>query len=117
MAKTKAEIAEKGLQKLGVLESGETVDSADQTIVEDVYDSTYKILAAQDLVSWGSGDDIPTEAVNPIVFIVAENCLTEFIIPQDKQMLVIRGAEKAMGQLKMLEFVDYVPDEEGHYYF
>ena len=117
MAKTKAEIAEKVLQKLGVLESGEAVDSDDQTIVEDKYDSWYAVLAADDKVSWGSGDDIPNAAAASVVSIIANDCLTEFAIPQDKQMIIARDANIAMDNLKKLEYVDYVPCETEHYYF
>ena len=117
MAKTKAQIAEKVLQKLGILESGETVDSDDQDIVTDKYDSIYGVLAADDKVSWGSGDDIPTEAVTSIVSIVANDCLSEFIVSQDKQMIVERDYNRAMANLRKLDYVDYVPEETEPHYF
>ena len=117
MAKTKAQVAEKVLQKLGVLESGETVDTDDQAIVTDKYDSWYQVLAADDKVTWGSGDDIPTEAVASVVSIIANDCLTEFIIPQDKQILIARDSQTGMDNLKKLDYVDYVPEEQEHHYY
>ena len=109
---TTAQIAEKVLQKLNVVESGETVDSADQTIVTDKYASIYEVLAANDLVSWGSGDDIPTEAVTAVVSIVAEDCITEFSVRGDTAMKVMRDAEKGMMNLRALEHPVYVSDDE-----
>jgi hypothetical protein len=113
---TTAQLAEKVLQKLNVVESGETVDSADQTIVTDKYASIYELLAAEDLVSWGSGDDIPTEAVTSIVSIVAEDCITEFSVRGEAAMKVMADAQKGRDNLKKLEHVDYVPDEDPHYF-
>ncbi|MEN8171422.1 MAG: hypothetical protein ABFS03_00930 [Chloroflexota bacterium] len=117
MSKTKTQVATKVLEKLGVLESGATADSADLTIIEDKYDSWYGVLAAEDKVSWGSGDNIPNEAVASVVSIIANDCLTEFIIPQDKQVIIDRDATKGNDNLKKLEYVDYVPEEiDNHYY-
>ena len=114
---TKNELAIKVLQKLGVAEAGETPSTDDTGIVEDKYDSRYKVLAAKDLVSWGSGDDIPTEAVEPVTSIVANDCLSEFIIPQDKQGIIARDANQGLIDLLTLEYVDYVPEEPENYYF
>ena len=114
---TKAILAKKILEKLGVLESGADLDADDQTLVEDKYDSWYQVLAADDKVSWGSGDDIPTEAVASVVSIIANDCLTEFIIPQDKQMIIARDAQIGNDNLKKLEYIDYVPDEPEHHYY
>lgn len=114
---TKAELAQKVGEKLGVVESGETIDSNDSTIIQEKYDSLYYVMKADDLVSWGSGDDIPTAAVTSVVSIVANDCFSEFIIPQDKQMAISRDAIDAKGNLRMLENIDYVPEElEPHYY-
>lgn len=114
---TIAEVAEKVLQKLGVLESGATADSDDTAITTAKYNSVYGILAAQDLVSWGSADDIPTASVEPVVSIVADACLSEFIIPQDKQMIISRDSQRAYDQLRMIEHQDYIPEEEQAYYY
>lgn len=110
---TKAEIATKVAQALKVLETGATIDSDDSTIIQAKYDSRYKVLAAIDLVSWGSGDDIPTEAETPIVYLVAQDCLTEFHVPMDTVQLILAGASRAIMDLKNIEYVDYVPDEDG----
>ena len=80
---TKAQIAERVLQKLMVLEHGETMDSGDQAIVEAAYDSSFAILDSLNLVSWGSGDDIPTEAELPIIGYVADKIKGAFQIPLD----------------------------------
>lgn len=117
MSKTKSEVAQKVLEKLYVVESGVSGDSADITIVEDKYDSWYYVMSAKNQVSWGSGDSIPTEAVDSVVSIVANACLTEFAVPPNVQQIVMRDAMIGEDNLKILEHQEYVPDEpDNHCY-
>lgn len=75
---TKAELRNKVLQKLGIIGAGETPSSDDQTLVEEAYDSAYVYLRSLHLVSWGSSDDIPTYAVNPVRNYVASQVANEY---------------------------------------
>ena len=108
---TKAEIATLVAQKLKVLETGATIDSDDSTLIQGKYDSRYQILAAQDLVSWGSGDDIPTGAEFAVTALVARDCLSEFHVDDKTMQAVIFDADRAIDDLMMLEHLDYVPEE------
>lgn len=75
---TKAELRNKVLQKLGVIGAGDTPETSDQTLVEEAYDSAYAYLRSLHIVSWGSGGDIPTWAVNPIKNYVASQVANEY---------------------------------------
>ena len=114
---TKSEIATKVLQKLTVLEADETKDTDDDTLVQGIYDSVYHILAAEDLVSWGSGDDVPSNAVLPVVGLVARECIEEFTVPAQVAQGLILNEQRYKGMLSMLEHDDYVPEEDEAEYF
>ena len=64
---TKAEIAKKVLRKLKVLSFGQTPPVEDSDIVEAVYDELHADLTEDNIITWGSTDDIPDEAVRAIV--------------------------------------------------
>ena len=113
---TKNEIAVKVLQKLYQLEAGGTALTADTDLIEDVYDSVYAALKAEDLVSWGSGDDIPTAAVIPIVGLVALECKEEFNAPAVTVQSLMANEERYKDKLKALEYNYYVPDTKFEYY-
>lgn len=115
---TKSELATKILQKLTVLEADQTEADApnDSTLVQAKYDSVYEALAAEDLVNWGSGDNIPTAAVIPVVGLVARECIEEFTVPMVIAQMLILDEDRYKNMLKRLEYNYYVPDSEAEYY-
>ena len=113
---TKNEIATKVLQKLGVIHADSTADNDDLSLITGKYDSFYANLKAQDLVSWGSGDDIPETHVIPIVGLLSRECLEDFTAsPMIAQMLIM-DEERYMNQLKTLEYQYYVPTNEAEFF-
>ena len=114
---TKSQIAERVLQKLMVLEHGETMDTGDQTIVETAYDSSFAILDSLNLVSWGSGDSIPVEAELPIIDYVADKIKSAFQIPLDVRQLLPFESQQAETTLAFLVTPDYIPDATESDYF
>lgn len=108
---TKAQIASRVLQKLMVLEHGETMDSGDQTIVEAAYDAAYGLLSASRLTTWGSADNIPVAAELPIINYVAEQVKGAFVVPQVLIQTLPFEAEKALSDLAILIAPDYVSDD------
>ena len=70
MAKTKAEIRDRALQKLGKLAAGQTAKGLDKDTVDDAYDQVYARLERRGLVSWAA-DSVPDEFVEDIVAVIA----------------------------------------------
>jgi len=107
---TKAEIAVRVLQRLMVLENGESIDPADQLIIEQAYDSAYGLLEHDNLVTWGSTDDIPVSAELPIIDYVANRAMGSFTVRQDISIKMPQEALQAVRDLFSLTQGDYVPD-------
>lgn len=76
---TQAEIRTKALQKLKVFSPGVPIPVSDSTIVDEAYDNLYSSLLEEEAVWWGSGDDVPTEAVLPIVSILTAEIADDFL--------------------------------------
>lgn len=71
MAKTKAELRNRALTKLGKLHLGETPEAALASDMEDVYDQVYARLELKGMVTWSSTDSVPDEFVEDITSIMA----------------------------------------------
>ncbi len=122
---TKAQIRNKVLRKLKVLHANQSAPPDDATIVEDIYDEVYAYLSERNAVTWGSSDDIPAEAVQFVVRIVAYESADEYLSLMDEsryQRLKFEayGSDDmsgAFGELVRLSAVDYVPlESEADYY-
>ena len=94
---TKQDIRNQVLRRLKVLPAGQTADSEDASIVETAYDNLHALLTEREVINWGASDDIPSEAVLPIVSLVADAVADEFLTKNDEQRR-IRLRLEAYGQ-------------------
>ena len=75
---TKAEIRNRALRKLGVLEAGGTPTADEITDVEEAYDALYGYLESKDAVTWDSDESVPVEAETPMVRLLMAEIADEF---------------------------------------
>lgn len=76
---TKAQVRNKALKKIKALEEGETPTNEVIADVEAVYDEIYAYLATDNAVTWDGDEDIPAEAVRPMVSILAAEIADQFL--------------------------------------
>lgn len=76
---TKAQVRNKALKKLKALEEGEAPTNEVIADVEAAYDELYAFLATKNAVTWDSDEDIPDEAVRPIVSILSAEMADDFL--------------------------------------
>lgn len=105
---TKARLAIKVLIKLMVIGAQDTAHTADKDLVEETYDEVWEELSELELVTWGSDDDIPTEAIKSMVYLVAAELVSDFVVPPEVLVNIQNGAMRAERTLKRLVAVDYV---------
>jgi hypothetical protein len=70
---TRQQLADRVLQKHGLLDVDENASPNQLKLINEVYEEQYQVLFNDSLVSWGLSDDIPTEVVTPVVQIVCTN--------------------------------------------
>lgn len=71
MARTIAEVRDRALVILGKLARGQTAEGGLKDDIERAYNQIYSSLETQNLVSWGSTDDIPDEFVEDVALLTA----------------------------------------------
>lgn len=96
MAVTKTLLANKVLEKLGRIAAGESVDSDDQAVCDDAYESVYEEMRSRHLVDWGSAESIPTWAMLHVRNIVANRVANDFGLARNEQEEA--SAFRAMGK-------------------
>lgn len=97
MAKTKQEIGERALRKLGKLALGQTAEAKLQDSVEDAYDQVYARLKRRNLVEWDSADSVPDEFVEDMVALVAFERSEG--IPQERYVRIALDAQRAQANI------------------
>ena len=90
MARTIAEVRDRALFILGKLATGQTAKGELADDMERAYDQIYDSLETQNLVSWGSTDDIPNEFVEDVALLMAFE-RSESIPTERFQRIAVRG--------------------------
>lgn len=114
---TKAELRNKVLQRLGVIDPEETPSSADANTVEEAYLELYDELRKSGHVSWASGGSIPSEAVRPLVNVIAYELLPEFLVPGEQAMKIQSAYQSAIRRLRAVMSEPYTSDSKFSEYF
>lgn len=94
MAKTKAEIRNRALVKLGKLTLGQTPSGEMSSDMEDVYDQVYARLESKGMVTWSSTDSIPDEFVEHVASIMAIERAEG--IPESRYVRLANDASRAL---------------------
>lgn len=92
MAKTRAQIRDRVLRKLGKLSIGQTAEAEIADDIEDAYDQVYASLEADGLVTWLSSS-VPDEFVEDVVNLVAMERSES--IPNDRYQRIALAATSA----------------------
>lgn len=82
-------------QKLGIVAATQAMSAEDRSLIESAYESAHHQLDLYGLVSWSFEDDIPIEAGNPLVSVIAAQVVDEFGLEEPRRSLLI--AEGGIG--------------------
>ena len=99
MAYTKADLRNQVLEKLGILEAGETASAEDTVLVETRYDQVYDLLFNAEVASWTDHTDIPEHAMLPMTYLVAAECIDEYDIQEPRLSRILAIASRAENAL------------------
>ena len=81
---TKAQLRNKALKKLQVLEEGESPTNEVISDVEAAYDELHRYLLNRGAIFWDSDESIPDECVRPMVAILAAEMADDFGIQEPR---------------------------------
>lgn len=108
------------LEKLGVTAAGESAAAEDTQFIASKYVSAWNLMKIMGIVSWAVVEDVPDEAAQPVIDILAFLSAEEF---GDEPARYATGAlgtvppQLAERQLRLLHSRRYVPSTQRTVYF
>ena len=112
---TEANLRIQVLRELGVLDYGQTAagSSSEVNILITKYAQFHALYSEKNAVYWGASDEIPDEAADSVVYILADECKDIFskshpLSPQ-RRLEIMARRERAEKDLRLLNNVDYQP--------
>lgn len=75
---TLSQLYRKALEKLQVVAAGEDAEPDDVQLIASKYDSVYAMLQGLKLVSWARSGELPNEAAEPLIMMLAFASADEF---------------------------------------
>lgn len=116
MSKTRSEIAQDVLERLGILGAGQSPSSEDQNRVEDIVQAEYEKLRRRGRAPYEISA-VPSWADNDLADYIAPRCATLFrIAPNQLQSLLLmrKEAERSMNR-ETAQQPQHVPMEVKNY--
>lgn len=112
MALTKTQIVERAAYELGILRLNQSLQSQDQTRLEQAYDEVYADLKEDGVATWASTASVPTDVVPHIVAMVAFNAVDTYGVSNDRYQRIAGKASVAKKKIDSLQVPAYVSQEE-----
>jgi hypothetical protein len=84
VSKTRIELYQGALKRLGKLVAGEPLDPVSAQAVDDLIDPMIANLNARGVIYIGDADDIPDEAFNPLRLRLAWEAAGDFSVPYEQ---------------------------------
>lgn len=109
MALSKAEIRNRALEELGVIQVGTSPQDQDKVRVEEYYDQVYDILKDDGLNIWASTANCPDKLCPHMIALVAERGLNTYSTSNERYLRITNMANVARREIpKMVQ-----PEYEG----
>jgi len=114
---TAAEIRDKAGFKLGVKTLGQALENSVSSDLDEAYNEVYDRLRAEDLVNWDISADIPTDVVDPVVYLVAFSRAVEYGVSGERYQRIAIAASQSETRIRRSLQDDYFEDEsEAKFY-
>lgn len=107
MAKTIAEVRNRALYLLGMLQVGQSPQDADATRVEEAYGEVYADLKDCGLATWTSTGSVPDALVPHVAALVAYECADDYGVSTARLQRVMARSDKAKMKIAELTQPDY----------
>ncbi len=99
---TSAEVRNRAAKKLGLLGTGQTLQSNISADLDDAVTEVYAELQALGLATWASGGTVPNELAHSVVSLVAGARVDDYAVPNDKYQRVKSDALQAENRIRSL---------------
>ncbi len=79
-----ANVVNRAANDLGLLRLGQSLQSQDQTRIEEAYNEVYAQLKEEGLANWASTDNVPNEILPYVACLMADNCLSTYAVSDSR---------------------------------
>jgi hypothetical protein len=101
---------------LGILGEGETLESYETADMDAAYVEAYARLSAKGVAWWDEDDEIPDEAINHVVAMMAMSRADDYSISNDRYQRVGARNAAAIPELRILKTSDQYTVPKVRYY-
>lgn len=110
---TQAEIRDRAANDLGILRLGQSLSAENATRIEEGYAEVYAMLVDQGLAVWAIANEVPDAIVQPVVSLVAENCLNTYGVSDVRYQRIKLEASQAEKKIRIfVENDEVLPQSE-----
>lgn len=113
MAKTRAQLVNRALQKLKVVRAGTAASAEVSQLVDGVVDGVMSSLATRQIFSWGDEDQLPDEAFEHLADCVAHASAGDFSKTYGDD-IALRGYEAKLRELDLYA-LSYQPQQTEYF--
>ena len=113
---TAAEIRNKAVKKLGVLATGQTLESEIAADLDEAYSEVYAALSAKNLTTWAEDEEVPPEYIGPVVALVAFARVDEYGVPNDRYQRIAGDVSRATAEIRELQESNVYKTPTAMYY-
>lgn len=107
---TKAEVRDRAATDLGILRLGQALQSQDVTRIENAYAEVHAMLVDEGLAVWAYASEVPDAIVQPVVSLIADNCLNTYGVSEIRYQRIKLEASGAMAKIRKFVEPDNVTD-------
>jgi len=110
---TQAEIRDRAANDLGILRLGQSLSAENATRITEAYTEVHAMLADLGLAVWAIANEVPDAIVQPVVSLVAENCLNTYGVSDTRYQRIKLEASQAEKKIRIfVENDEVLPQSE-----
>lgn len=107
---TQSEVRDRAAVDLGILRLGQSLQSQDATRITEGYAEVYAMLVDEGLAVWAMSSEVPDAIVQPVVSLVADNCLNSYGVSEIRYQRIKLEAANAITKIRKFVEPDNVTD-------
>jgi hypothetical protein len=113
LSATRLETVDRAANDLGVLRLGQSLQSADQTRINQAYDEVYAQLKEEGLATWTSTAAVPNEIVPHMAALICRQCTETYSLSNDRYQRLAVKWDRAMPEIRKLTAPAYESFQEA----
>lgn len=104
---TVAQVLDGTLRLLGVLELGKTINSTDETRMQEAYDTVFADLKNGGIATWAALGPVPDDMRPHLQSLMAIDAIDDFYVSDSRYQRIVNKSKIAKREMRRLGIPDY----------